>query len=181
MDKKQTATLLTYLRSAYPNHAETLATPETAMVWHEALKDIDYAVAQAAILKWVMTEKWPPSIADIRSSAVEITTETVKDWSEAWSDVERAVRLIGPYREAEAMARFDEATLEAVRRMNYQKLCEMESSERDIVRAQFRDIYKQVANRRKEAAQLPTPLQDRIKAMQIGVPDRERIERGGAL
>ena len=142
------------------------------------MADIDYDVAQLAITKWVMTETWPPSIADIRSAAVGVTSVEAPDWSEAWENVNRAIRLIGPYREDEAMARFDSTTREAVRRMNYQSLCEMESAERDIVRAQFRDIYNQIATRRKADAQVPVGLREAIRAMQIGVPERERIAGG---
>lgn len=176
MDKRQTATLLTFLRSSYPNHVEALGQPETAEIWHRALSDIDFEVAQLAISKWVMTEKWPPTIADIRESAVNVSTEEIKDWSKAWEEVNKAVRLIGPYEEERAMQRFDEITAETVKRIGYQNLCMMEISERDIMRAHFRDIYNQIANRQKEYAQLPMALRDKINAMQIGIPKRQMIE-----
>lgn len=175
MNKKETATILTFLRFSYPNHAEDLAQPETAEVWFRALADLDFDVVEVAATKWILTEKWPPSIADIRAAAINVTTGETVDWSEAWEMVNKAVRTIGPYREDEAMDRFDSITRETVRRMNYQTLCEMETSERDIVRAQFRDIYNQVAARSREESQIPAGLRDAIKAMQIGVPQRERI------
>ena len=96
MNKKQTATLLTFLRSAYPNNSDALSTPETAEIWYRALSDIDYDVAQTALTKWVMTEKWLPTIADIRASVVPVSSQEIMDWSEAWEIVNRAVRLIGP-------------------------------------------------------------------------------------
>lgn len=175
MDKKQTATLLTFLRSSYPNHAEALAKPETAEIWHRALADIDYEVAQLAITKWVMTEKWPPTIADIREASVGVVNKEIKDWSEAWADVNREVRLRGPYREDEAMANLDEITRETVKRIGFQTLCETEYDEKDIMRAHFRDIYGQIADRHKADAQMPIALKERINAMQIGIPKNERI------
>lgn len=176
MDKTETAKLLMLIRSSYPKQADVLTNPEVAEVWYNALKDIDYEVAKLAVTKWLMTEKWMPTIADIRESCASIQSEDVMDWSEAWSIVNRAVRLIGPYREEEAMSRFDDVTRETVQRIRYMTLCEMESSERDIMRAHFRDIYNQIAARHKEQAQLPTRLKEMIS--QIGVPKNDRLEQG---
>ena len=176
MDKKQTATLLTFLRSSFPKQADLLAQPETAEIWHRALADIDYDAAQLAITKWIMTEKWLPTIADIREMVADVTTENVLDWSEAWEIVNKAVRTIGPYQQDEAFSRFDEITAEAVRRIGYMTLCEMEYDERDIMRAQFRDIYNQIANRHKQEAQMPIALKDKIRAMQIGTTHTRMIE-----
>lgn len=174
MNKKQTATLLTFLRSAYPNNSDALSTPETAEIWYRALSDIDYDLAQTALTKWVMTEKWLPTIADIRASVVSVSSNEIMDWSEAWEIVNRAVRLIGPYQEEKAMAKFDDVTRETVERIRYMNLCEMESGERDVMRAHFRDIYNQIANRHRTDAQMPMALKNKINAMQIGVPENER-------
>lgn len=176
MDKTQTAKLLMLIRASYPKQADTLTKPEVAEVWHSALSDIEYEVAKLAVTKWLMTEKWMPTIADIRESCVSVQNKEVMDWSEAWSIVNDAVRKIGPYREEEAMSRFDDVTRETVQRIRYLTLCEMESSERDIMRAHFRDIYNQIATRHKEQAQLPTRLKEMIS--QIGVPKNERLEQG---
>lgn len=175
MDRKQTVTLLTFLQSSYPRQAETLTKPEVAEIWHGALADLDYEVVKIALTKWVMTEKWPPTIADIRESVTSVSTAEIMDWSKAWSIVNRAVRLKGPYQEEEALASFDEVTRETVNRIRWSVLCEMESDERDIMRAHFRDIYTQIVNRHKEQAQMPIALKQKISAMQIGVPERERL------
>lgn len=163
------------IRSSYPRQADLLATPETAEIWYRALSDIDYEVAMLAVTKWVMTEKWSPTIADIREAVTAVVSEEVMDWSEAWQIVNKAVRLKGPYQEEEAMASFDEITREAVSRIRYQVLCEMESDERDVMRAHFRDIYNQVANRHKEDSKLPMALKAKINELQIGVPKNDRL------
>lgn len=162
------------IRASYPKQADTLTKPEVAEIWHSALLDIDYEVAKLAVTKWLMTEKWMPAIADIRESCVSVQNKEVIDWSEAWSIVNDAVRKIGPYREEEAMSRFDDVTRETVQRIRYLTLCEMESSERDVMRAHFRDIYNQIANRHRTDAQMPMALKNKINAMQIGVPENER-------
>ena len=162
------------IRSSYPKQAELLTKPEVAEVWHTALSDFDYDMAKVAITKWIMTESWPPTIADIRQSVTEVISAEVMDWSEAWEIVNKAVRTIGPYEEEKAMSRFDDVTRETVERIRYMNLCEMESDERDIMRAHFRDIYNQIANRHKIDAQMPMALKDKITALQIGVPQNER-------
>ena len=151
-----------------------LTKPEVAEIWHNALTDIDYEVAKVSLTKWVMTEKWMPTIADIRETVVNVTSPEIKDWSEAWAEVNKAVRLVGPYAEDRAMARLDEITRETVERFGFGNLCAMESDNRETVRAQFRDMYNQIANRHKQDAQMPMALKDRINAFQIGVPKNER-------
>lgn len=155
MDRKQTATVLKVLTASYPNRAAGLDDPEVAKVWHAALQDLDYEAVQIAVRKWTMTEQWPPTIADIRSGAT-VTQES--DWSEAWEKVNHVVRCIGPYNQDEALGRLDEVTRQAVERIGYQTLCGMESREHSTMRAQFRDIYNQIAERKRMDAQLPPAL-----------------------
>ena len=156
MDKKQTATVLKVLTASYPNRAAGLDDPEVAKVWHAALQDLDYQAVQVAVRKWTMTEKWPPAIADIREMATADPNQL--DWAEAWEQVNHVVRCIGPYNQEEALGRLDEVTRATVQRIGYQTLCRMESKEHSTMRAQFRDIYNQITERKRLDAQLPAIL-----------------------
>lgn len=175
MDRKQTATLLMYLRSSYPNNSEALERPETAETWYTALTDIDFEMAKVAVMRWVMTEKWLPSIADIREGVAQITEPTM-DWSEAWSQAMDAVKNYGPYAQKEAMDSLDDVTKEAVKRIGFMEFCLLEHDDVEVMRAHFRDVYNQINARKREKAQLPAALQNKINEMQIGVPKQERLE-----
>ena len=80
----------------------------------------------------------------------------IPDWSEAWEKARRAVRKFGSYQKEEALAWLDPTTSEAVNRFGYMDLCMMENPE--VAKAQFRDIYNQIAKRTKTDAQIPMHL-----------------------
>ena len=66
-------------------------------VWFELLKDIPYQQANVAIQKYMLTEKFPPTIADIREKATQIVESVDSSMSEleAWSLVERRSEIPG--------------------------------------------------------------------------------------
>ena len=155
MDKKEFSIFASALRTYYPR--EKLLPNEQAMeLWYNQLQDIPYNVATATLNKWVATEKWSPSIADIRQLATEVVSGTVNEWSDGWEQVETAIKRYGMYNEAEALESMDEITRQAVKRLGFKNLCLSESQMTD--RANFRMIYEQVAERKKKEAQLPEAL-----------------------
>lgn len=164
MDKKEFAIFASALRTYYPR--EKLLPNEQAMeLWFRQLQDIPYRVAEVVLTKWVATNKWSPSIADIREQAAEMTSERVKDWGEAWGDVMLAIRNYGSYQEAVALASLDENTRQAVKRLGYQELCLSENIATD--RANFRMIYEQLEQRAKQSAQIPQKIKELINQMPI--------------
>lgn len=51
-------------------------------VWFELLKDIPYQQVNVAIQKYMLTEKFPPTIADIREKAMQIVESVDSSMSE---------------------------------------------------------------------------------------------------
>ena len=84
-------------------------------VWFELLKDIPYQQANVAIQKYMLTEKFPPTIADIREKATQIVESVDNSMSEleAWSLVRKAVRNSG-YHSVEEFEKLPEACQRAV-------------------------------------------------------------------
>lgn len=68
-------------------------------VWYELLEDLDYTVAQAAIEKYILTNKFPPTVADIREYAVLVRTGERWSWPDGWEEVIKAIGNVGNYRE----------------------------------------------------------------------------------
>ena len=171
MDKKEFALFASALRTYYPK--EKLLPNEQAMqLWFSQLQDIPYDVAEVTLNKWVATNKWSPSIADIREQAIEVSYGAGKDWGEAWQDVLRAIRYYGSYQELEALENLDETTRKVVKRLGFRNLCFSEDISVD--RANFRMIYEQQAQRDKQDAQLPP----RLKALINNMPNL--IEEGAS-
>ena len=171
MNKKEFALFASALKTYYPK--EKLLPNEQAMqLWFKQLQDIPYDLAEVTLNKWVATNKWSPSIADIREQTVVVTAGAVKDWGDAWRDVLRAIRIYGSYQEGEALASFDELTRKVVKRLGFKNLCFSEKIEVD--RANFRMIYEREQDIQRQDAQLPPKL----KALIATMPNL--IEEGGA-
>lgn len=170
MNKKEFAIIASALRTYYPK--ENLLPNEQAMqLWFNQLNDIPYKVAEVTLNKWVATNKWSPSIADIREQAAGITQGEAKEWGDAWQEVLRAISKYGSYREDEALASLDDTTRTVVRRLGFRNLCF--SEEIQVDRANFRMIYEQQLHRDKQDAQLPPKLKALISNMPM------LLEEGG--
>ena len=159
MDKKQFAIFASALRTYYPKE-KLLPNDQAMTLWYNQLQDIPYELAEVTLNKWVATNKWSPSIADIREQAADLMQGGGKDWGDAWQEVLRAIRLYGSYQEKEALESLDETTRKVVKRLGFRNLCF--SEEIQVDRANFRMIYEQQQERDRQDAQLPPRLKSLI-------------------
>lgn len=172
MNKKDFAIFASALRTYYPK--EKLLPNEQAMeLWYNQLQDIPYQVAEAVLIKWVATNKWSPSIAEIREQAAAIVSGETKDWGEAWESVVRAIRYYGSYKEDEALESLDEVTRQTVKQLGFKNLCF--SEELNIERANFRMIYEQNAKRQKERSQLPPKYRELLSKVTLMIGEGDEV------
>ena len=162
MDKKEFSMLVMALRTYYPKE-QILPNQQAMELWYRELQDIPYAVAEAGLRQWVSTNKWSPSIAEIREITTHIQQGSVADWGEGWEQVLTAIRKYGTYRIPEAMESFDPITKKCVERLGFRNICLSENINQD--RANFRMIYEQLAEREKKEMQLSAPLQQLIQGI----------------
>lgn len=160
MTEKEFALFVSYLRTYYPRE-NILPNKQATEIWYTELKDIPYNIAIMALREHVHSEKWSPSISEIRAKATEIQTGAVEDWGSGWQKVMDAIRRFGMYREAEALEGMDEITRATVQRLGFQNICLSENIIAD--RARFKDIYEQLAERKKRENNLPEGLRLAIK------------------
>lgn len=162
MDKKEFGLFAAAIRTYYPK--ENILPNQQAMeLWYRELQDIPYPVAEAGLRQWVSTQKWSPSIAEIREMASTVQNGSIPDWGEGWEQVLLAIRRYGTYRIPEAMESFDPITRRCVERLGFRNICMSENINHD--RANFRMIYEQLAEREKKEKQLAVPLQQLIQGM----------------
>ena len=163
MTKDEFRVLAKGLKAVYtqPNF---LPDAEAIQIWYELLKDLDYATANIAIQKHMVSSKYPPTIADIREQATEVSYGQAPLWSDGWEQVLRAMRLYGSYRLQEALDSMDDLTRKAVKRLGFKELCMSENIAVD--RANFRMVFEQLANREYEIKKLPLSLQNSIEDIQ---------------
>ena len=171
MTKQEFAQFVMALKTYYPR--ETLLPNNQAVeLWFRQLSDIPYNVAEVALNQWVATNKWSPSIADIREAATGIQAGTMPNWGEGWDQVQRAIRYYGYYNQQKALESMDEITRQTVQQMGFRNICLSENEAAD--RANFRMIYERLAERARQNAQIPERLHQLIDQMRV-----ERLEGGG--
>lgn len=168
MTKQEFGQWVMALRTYYPRE-KLLPNSQAVDLWYEQLQDIPYNMAEISLNKWVATNKWSPSISDIRELSSGIVTGEIRDWGDAWESVIDAVRLYGTYEIPEAMASFDELTREVVKRIGFRTICMSENIATE--RANFRMIYEELAKRKKEDSQIPERLQQAISKLNLGIED----------
>ncbi|MDO5146109.1 MAG: replicative helicase loader/inhibitor [Eubacteriales bacterium] len=154
-------------------------------VWYALLKDLPYELASMAIQKHMMTEKFPPTIADIRSKAFEMMEKPVEEMSEleAWAIVRKAIGRSGYYSEEE-FEKLPEACRIAVGSpANLREWALMDSDEvATVEQSHFIRNYRAAVKRMAEDKKLPPAFRERIaesrqKYTALNSRDRQEIEK----
>lgn len=173
MTKQEFATLAMAIRTYYPKE-QILPNKQAMELWYRELQDIPANVAEAALRKWVATNKWSPSIAELREMAAEVRNGEIPDWGEGWERVLTAIRRFGSYREREALDSLDPMTRTCVQRLGFRNICMSENISYD--RANFRMMYESLAEREQTRQQMALPLQEVISRLRL-----EEAEENGFL
>ena len=130
MEREQFKILCKGMKAVYTQ--ETFMPDADAFnVWFSLLGDLDYAVLNAAIQKYMLTNRFPPTIADLRELSATIKTGDLPDWGEGWEKVLKAIRSCGYMRETEALRTMDELTQTCVKRLGWRNLCMSENINQD--------------------------------------------------
>ena len=165
MNVEEFKLLVKGLKAAYPSQ-NFLPDDYSMKLWYSLLKDVDYALAEAAAYKHICTSRFPPTIADLRAQCTQVTEEKPKTWLDGWSIVQKMIGRGGIFRQEEAMNDLNEAdpiTASIVERMGWKNLCNSENQSVD--RANFRQCYETMQNRERETASLPSGLNSRLKKL----------------
>lgn len=164
MNKEEFSKIAMALRTYYPS-SNLLPNKQAMELWYMQLQDIPYKVCMASVNKWVALNKWAPTIADLRESAVSVAYGEEKDWSEAWNDVLINIRQYGYHRAEEGVEKLQGITRQTVERLGYCRLCHSENTTAD--RANFRDIYNELSKRSMQEKRLPAQLLQQIKSIKM--------------
>lgn len=168
MTKKEFSILAAAIKTFYPRE-NVLPNEKALALWYGMLSDIPYKVAEAAVSKHVASNKYPPTVAEIREISAQIISGDDPDWSKAWSDVVYAMAKFGWYRTSEALESLDGLTRETVKRLGFEQLCHSENIAADQRR--FKEIFEMIAQRKKADAQIPPALKQIIHQIRIGGQD----------
>lgn len=157
-------------------------------VWYGLLKDLSYEQANVAIQKYMTTEKFPPTIADIRTKATEIIAPEEESMSElqAWALVRKAIGNSN-YHAEEEFERLPEACRVAVGNpANLREWAMMDVDQvATVEQSHFIRNYRAAVQRIKDDAKLPETMKILIAGMgkrsvaAIAEKSPPQIEDGG--
>lgn len=93
MTAKEFGFLADAIKTYFPRD-NVLPTENAMRLWYSELKDIPYQLAHLALQKYVCTNKFAPTIADIREQVAELNNQNEEELNEtvAWSLVLNAIR-----------------------------------------------------------------------------------------
>lgn len=154
---------LLLLKSAYPRQE---LTDQTIDVYEAALQDIDPGLLRAAVLHHVSTNKWFPTVAELRNAAANLVSRASGQLlpGEAWEQVVRKFRQGYSH---SRVPEFDELTAKALGAIGgWHYLCYSDNIPAD--RARFIQAYEQYAKRAAEDAVMLPAVSDYVGQLADG-------------
>lgn len=164
MDKQEFSTFAMALRTYYPKE-NILPNAQAMELWFRELQDIPYNVAVTSLRKWVATNKWSPTIAEIREMTATIQYGEQLTWGESWERALNAVRRYGSYNREKALDSLDPLTRKCVENIGYLDLCMSENIM--VERAHFQKIFEIYAKREMTDKRLPNNLLQAIEQARL--------------
>ena len=143
-------------------------------MWYALLGDLQYEVCMLAIKKFMLTNKFPPTVAEIRELAANVQNGDPLTWGESWERALGAVRRFGSYGKLEALESLDPLTRKCVESIGYMELCMSENIM--VERAHFQKVFEVFQKREQTSKQMPLQLQQAIQRVQLKRMDTLMIE-----
>lgn len=153
MKKSECAQLVMTLFNAFPNARTTDAAVEA---YERHLIDLDANVAKSAIDRMVGTCTFLPSIAELRSACVDLSSGPCRTGAEGWIDALAEVDRTGFYR----VPKFSDPMVAETMRLfgSWEEFCSMPTDEHMSARARFIELYDSLSKRGRADAQSGVPL-----------------------
>jgi hypothetical protein len=153
----EAAKLVAAMIAAFP---QARVTPGTSPVYERMLADLDYVAAQAAVERLIATSRFMPTVAELRSTVLDLTHGERRPGGEAWGDVLKAIGRVGKYRTPTFA---DQSVARAVTALGWENICDSDNQVAD--RARFIELYDQLAtSERKERSAGHLPAAERFRA-----------------
>ena len=157
--QKEIIKMLCGFRQAFPN---TKADSDTMLIYSYALMDMEVGLIYAAMMKILHTSTFFPSVAEIRSTGEKLlnfnSKNTLPTAGEAWEEVQKQVRKVGPYSSQPWEFSCPEVE-KAARQFGLMELCRLQENEVNTARAQFMRIYDRQQEKMKELREIKTVMQ----------------------
>lgn len=172
MVKAEWKPLVAQLKCAYTS--QNFLPDEMAWeLWLRALSDLPAELVRYAIVVYIQSNHYPPTIADLREIASTLVNKDQMTEMQAWALVSKAVRN-SSYNSEEQFRRLPELVQKAVGSASVLKeWALMEEDKISVAQSQFLRTYRSLQEREKHVDMLSVELKT---ALGIGMEDRTMIE-----
>lgn len=188
MTRSDAAKLMGIIVLAYPNYdkfKDEKQVKATVNLWATMFSEDDTDIVGLAVKKHIATNKWPPSVAELRELMLEMTAPDLIAPDQAWLAVSDYIKLHGECTyggEGE-----DESLPPLVRRavesIGYHNLYEMNcgscrGSKPGMARTAFMNLYEQLYERERNRAMTPGCVTQQIDkvARRLSTGERAKLE-----
>lgn len=172
MEREQFKVLVKGMKAVY-TEPKFIPDADAFNVWYSLLKDLDYDVANAAVQKYMLINKFPPTIADVREQSLSLISKQEMNETEAWSLVSRALRRGNYYAEEE----YDKLPREIQKAVgspdnlrNWAKADEQ--SVETVIQSNFMRAYRTELSRGREYKKLPFEMKQLIAGTERKLEDK---------
>lgn len=164
MTREEFSTLVKGMKAVY-TQPTFIPDKDAFDVWYSMLKDMDYKLGSLAITSYMMSEVYPPTIADIRVKALAISSKDKMTDAEAWSLVRKAI-CDSTYHSQERFDELPEKVKRAVGSADQLRVWATDSSYNDsVIQSNFYKNYRTETKRENDIAVLPSNVQTAISSI----------------
>ena len=137
-------------------------------IWFAMLQDIPYKVASISTQQYIMTHKFPPTVADIRELCTTTQKAETLNESEAWNMVYKAICNSG-YNSENEFEKLPEDIKKAVGSPNQLRAWAIdENFNIGVESSNFKKVYRNVQERNKSLNALPEGLRKNLELLSSG-------------
>ena len=169
MTAKEFGFLADAIKTYFPRD-NVLPTENAMRLWYSELKDIPYQLAHTALRKYVSTNKFAPTIADIREQVAELNGRDEEEINEtaAWYLVLKAIRRSTYYSEeefAKLPATVQRAVASPKQLREWAMLEDVDGKTLTVIQSNFQRTFRAEQQRERERSKLSPDVLKLMKPM----------------
>lgn len=179
MTRADAAKLVAIVVTAYPNFdkfKDAGSVEATVNLWAMMFEDVEAGLVALAVKKHVATNKWPPSVAELREILLEIVHPELIPPDKAWLAVSDLLYSAGEYNHGDLNRQLPPLVARSVEAIGWSNLWEMHRScfvggKPGMDRVAFMQQYTPMYEREKARNMTPEVLTSQIDSVAASLPD----------
>lgn len=179
MNRKDAAQLVAIVVTAYPNFdkfKDADSVKATVNLWAMMFEDVEAGLVALAVKKHIATNKWPPSVAELREILLEVAHPDLIQPDKAWLAVSDLLYSAGEFNHGDLNQQLPPLVARAVEAIGWSNLWEMHRScyrggKPGMDRVAFIQQYTPMYEREKAKSMTPEALTAQIESVAASLPD----------